>query len=165
MIHFSYIRCEKCRYPLDWWFFSVSTFLGPETVNCKGCKETIITGRTEWAQKTIKQKAITLLMSLFYLTAGGYGFGYSFYRMNEIFYKLPEVKSPGIEQMKYHWMSGSFLVAMVLVVKFVSSLTRWNEKADAPSDENIWSWSLTFGTQMKMLILLLALYAVAGAYN
>lgn len=165
MIHFSYIKCEGCGYPLDFWLFSVSTFLGPDKVTCRKCKEVLLTGREEWAQKNWKQRGITFLMSILYLTVGGYAFGYSFFRMNEIFYKLPEVKDPSMEELKYHWMSGSLLIAMVLVVKFINSFTRWNRNGDSPSDESIFSWSLTFGTQMKMLILLIVLYFIAGAYT
>lgn len=165
MIHFKFIRCESCKYPLDLWFFGVSTFLGPELVNCHKCQETIFTGRSEWHQKSVKEKLIFLLMAALYIGLGGYAFGYSFFRMNEIYEKLPKVKDPSIEQVKYEWMSGAFLVVMILGIKFFNSIRRGNEVGDSPSNESIWSWSLTFGTQMKMILFLFVLYFIAGAYT
>lgn len=165
MIHFKFIRCEACRYPLDLWLFGVSTFLGPEQVNCHRCREVIYTGRSEWLQKNVKEKLIFFLMVVLYIGIGGYAFGYSFFRMNEIYEKLPEVKDPSIEQLKYQWLSGAFLVVMILVIKFLNSIRRSNEVGDTPSDEYMWSWSLTFGTQVKMIVLLFALYLMAGAYS
>ncbi len=123
-----------------------------------------MTGRTELAQKTLKQKAIFVLMSALYLSAGGYAIGAAFHRMDEIWNHLPELKDPTVEQLKFRWISGSFLIAMILMIKILNSIRRWNEVGDAPSDENIFSWSLTFGTQFKMLIFLLVLYGLAGAY-
>ncbi len=104
-------------------------------------------------------------MCALYLSLGGYGFGLSFFRMDEIWAGLPEVKDPSIEQLKYHWLSGAFLVAIILGIKILSSIRRWNETGDAPSEENIWSMSFTFGTQMKMMLFLFFLYLVAGAYT
>lgn len=163
MIHFKYIRCEYCKYPLDFWFFGVSTFLGPELANCHRCRETIFTGRSEWHQKSLKERLIFIAMAALYIGAGGYAFGYSFFRMSEMHEKLPPVKDPSIEQLKFEWLSGAFLIVMILSYKFFHSLRRRNETGDAPSEESMWSWSLTFGTQPKMLLFLFFLHFLAGA--
>ena len=161
MIHFNFIKCPECRRMLDIWFFGASTFLGPEVVECRKCKCNFTTGRSEWSRKNLKGKSLTLLICALYLTLGGYAFGYSFFRMNEISQKLPKIKDPTLEQMKYQIWSAVFFVFMILTMKFIASARR---DPSAVSQESPNSFSLTFGTQAKLILLFFLLYLIAGAY-
>lgn len=160
MIHFNFIRCPECRRMLDIWFFGASTFLGPEVVECRKCRCNFTTGRSEWSRKNLKGKSLTLLICALYLALGGYAFGLSFFRMNEIYQQLPEMKDPPFEQMKFELLSGTLFVFMILTMKFIASARR---DPAAVSQESPNSFSLTFGTQAKMILLLFLLYFIAGA--
>lgn len=162
MIHFHYQKCNLCRFPITFQLFSASTELGPQLIICRKCKEPIYSGRQEWFDFTLKQKAKFFFICALYLIFGWWGLGLAFYKSIEalkghvvnadLFYDTDEFLS--------YKLWGAGVIAAILIAKLTRSLASAVPVGETkkPSYESLLSPTFTYGAHLKVLILLLLFY-------
>lgn len=164
MIHFNYYRCPKCRKIYDFWFFGLSTMIGPEYIKCSKCQEVSKTPRLEWKQFDGKTKVKSVAVSALYLGFIGYVLGYYISDIENNLNKKPITKLFDVpyEEFWYYHLSGAMIVLSILLMKFTRSHERFNRNPDEPSQEGLFSFSVTWGMQVKVLVMVVLIYFSLG---
>lgn len=159
MLHFKVFKCSQCKYVYDIWFSNFSTRIGPGYVRCRKCQTVNESGRLEWPEFTTKTKIVTALICLGYLGIGSYVVGEQFYitKMGKKSIPFPELSR---EIILPYFMAGFIFIFAILLMKFIQSYRRFNTDPDKPSDDGLFTPSLTFGTQLKFFLLMMLYFLI-----
>lgn len=164
MYFFTFSKCPQCELPQDFFFYLISTRLGPPTVICSRCETLIATNRKEWPFVGFAENLRFLIACLVILALGATIAGNLFYAAWELSHgnanpaNLP-THDPLFQRF---WGIGAGLCLAILLKKVLASRSRVLRAAE-PMRSSLARHPFTFGTQLYFLIFCVLIYE-AGKY-
>ena len=164
MIHFSYARCPHCNFILDFHLFHVSTGIGPTEVECLKCKESFQSDRKEWPFETNLDRLKFFGFSIFCIVIGGLIGANCIYAAIELWNGNADPKNLPFEDLAFqrNWLYISMGLLAIQLYRVQRSIDRRNNQQGA-SKESLFSPSFVFGTQFKILIIFVVIWAIGLA--
>ncbi len=152
------LKCPECNFPLDMHILSISSRLGPEVAVCRKCKIEFGTTRQEWPFESKKKLAFFFLSSFALISIGALISANCFYAGIEKWNGNPKPASLPFENLffqKLLYISFAALTVFQSIRIYFSAKRRSENKNTTTSTS--YSPNFIFATQLKVLILILAL--------